>query len=299
MRTPHPTDRLLAELSYCANPHALTLLSRMRRCGDPDDWGGQFTCRTPACANCRGREIGKQWRKAKTRFANVGNDDLAFLSHVIGATPNVDEVGAIFKTFAKDLRNLIDSNRRKRRRWNAVESLLWLETDAIMAGDYIHLAPDKMEQLGELAPMFVHQNGPVWIVTAHGIVSHPGVDLQEVRAEFERRWPGHKRVDLRAFWDNQTKEKNLRGIINYSLKHECRTHLGLYSESWPMSWMTEYYSYLHGWSRGFYRMRSIVGRKTSKKDVMLLADSYGNNKDEYIEPIPFIYTNRHSDIYFN
>ncbi|ODT60203.1 MAG: hypothetical protein ABS77_09785 [Phenylobacterium sp. SCN 69-14] len=287
----------MEELAYSGSADAAALRSRMTRCGG-EEWNYQFSCRTPACATCRGRYIGRQRRAAIKRFAKHENHDLAFASIVIGATDYVDEIGETFMKFRKDLRNIVDANRRQRRRWNNFEALLWLETDALSGDDFVHLGSDKKAQLGEMAPLFVRDSGPVWVVTAHGVIARPGIDYQEVAEDFRQRWPGTKRVDVRPFYDHQTKDQNLGYTINYALKHECRTHLGQFAEPWPMGWMAEYYSYLNRWSRGFQSTRISISPKEIKSTNAILP-KYNKTETEELEPLPFIYSDSVFHTYYN
>ena len=298
MRNPHPTDRLLTALAHCGSVNASALLCRLSQCGG-EGWNGQFTCRTPACARCRGRYIGSQCRAALKRFTALGNDRLAFASIVIGATTHLDDIADLFAKFRKDLRNLVEANRRQRRRWNGLEALLWLETDALCGEDYCHLGTDKQAQLGEMAPMFVQASGPVWVITVHGVIAHPDIDHQEVQAELDRRWPGTKRVDVRPFYGHQTEEQNLRYTINYALKHQCRTHLGNIIEPWPASWIAAYYSHLHQWSRGFQSMRISIGRSSKILTTQSVKNYTNVIDDNDREPLPFIYSNSIFDTHYN
>ena len=290
-----PTERLARALAYSTSNRASSLLSQMNRCGSAE-WHYQFTCRTAGCASCRGRYIGKQVRQASARYQHLSNRDISFASIVIGATTCVDEIGDIFAKFRKDLRNLTDSNRRVRRRWSALDMMLWLEVDAMSGSDYILLGSDKQTQLGEMAPFFVMKDGPVWIVTCHGVIAHPHIDRQEVLAELDRRWAGHKRCDLRAFDTSNEVATNLRRTINYALKHECRTHLGNHAEAWPDAWMAEYYSYLNEWSRGFQSTRIVIN---SKKDKLSISPKECNVKEYEEEPMPFTYSNSIFPTYYN
>lgn len=293
---PSPTTRLATALAYMTSNRASDLLSRMNRCGS-GEWNYQFTCRTPGCDVCRGRYIGKQSREATKRYGDLMNDDMAFVSVVIGATTSVDEVADIFSKFRKDLRNLVDANRRSRPRWRDIDAMLWLETDALSGADYVHLGSDKQKQLGELAPLFVMRDGPVWVVTAHGVVSHAGIDRQEVLAELDRRWPGHKRTDLRAFDRANKLQTNLRRTINYSLKHECRSHLGLVTEPWPDKWIAEYYSFLSNWSRGYQSTRITINRNKNK--LLMNKPNVKLMIHEEAEPMPFIYSDSIFNTYYN
>lgn len=292
MNRDHERERLISALAQSHHPAATPLIYRMNRCGSDDEWDGQFTCRTHGCPRCRGREVAKQVRKATSTFTDLDNGDLAFASVVIGVTTDVRDIRATFQKFAKDTRNLVAANRRLRKRWLRFGATFWLETDAMLGDDFGHLAPDKMEQLGELAPMFFGASGPVWIVTVHGLVAHPGIDHQEVRAELARRWPGHKRVDVTPFWTDAPKQDNLRRTINYALKHECRTHLGRVTDRWPDAWRAEYYADLTEWSRGFQSTRFSISSKLEKhtSPLKLISNDFDETVTDTIEPMPFTHT---------
>lgn len=259
------TSRLIEALAYSDRPGASPLQSRMDRCGG-EHWNFNFTCRTPGCRTCRNRYIGRQRIAAEKRFGALGNEQLASLSLVVGATQTLRDIEVIWTKFRKDLRNLIDSQRRQNGLWALTEALVWLEVDAISGEDFMHLAPNKMAQLGELAPFAFYTGQPVWVVTCHGIIAHPGLPLERVRSQLERQWPGYRQTCLKPFDDQNSVVGNIGGVVNYALKNECRVHLGYVSEAWPTSWAADYYAYLHEWSRGFQSLRISVGRlnRTSK-----------------------------------
>lgn len=286
-RPSYLTERLLAELPYAGSLASDRLLHRMRRCGEPDEWNGHFTCRTPGCASCRGRYVGAQVRAANKRFADAQNDDMAFVTIVVGATSDVSEIGDIFQKFRKDLRNVVDSHRRQRRGWDGVEFMLWLETDAFAAEDFLLLGPDKRSQLGEMIPLSVSMAGPVWVVTVHGIVGLNGLEHQHVRQQLEERWSGHKQVDVARFFAHRSKEQNLRSTINYALKHECRVHLGNVEMEWGRGWAASYYGFLSTWSRGFQSLRISISPKGGRSSPdHSLGTAIGPEDDEK-EPLPF------------
>lgn len=284
------TERLKQSLPYCSTAHAAPLHHRLTRCGDPDEWNGHFTCRTPGCDACRGRYIASQRRAALKRFSAAQNCDLALVSVVIGATAEVSDIGEVFQKFRKDVRNMMDAQRRQRRQWRGVELLMWLETDAFAAEDYLYLGSDKRAQLGELVPMFVNRQGPVWVVTAHGLAHLNGLEPQQIRDALQERWAGTKQVDVRPLYDHRTVSQNVGSIVNYALKHECRVHLGGFSDRWPAHWVAEYYAYLHGWSRGFQSMRINIGQAAATKlpiPAMNIVEEEFRDEFEDIEPLPF------------
>ena len=97
--------------------------------------------------------------------------------------------------------------------------------------------------------------------TFHGIVRLNGLEPQQVRQELERKWGGAKQVDVAPFEPEKDEKANIGDIINYALKHQCRTHLGAAEERWPDEWIAEYFAFLHEWSRGFQKLKVSVGRQ--------------------------------------
>ena len=302
MTTPYPTERIVGALAQRRDTDAARLLSQMNRC-ETDEWRGHFTCRTAACTRCRGRYIGNQCRRAVKRFASVQRADLSMLSVVIAASSDVEDIGSIFGKFRKDLRNAVDGRRRDDRRWQTFQSLLWLETDAVSADDFVNLGTDKKEQLGEMAPFFIGQDGPVWVVTTHGVASHPGIDHQEVRRVLAHRWQGHNQVHVAPFFEDADKDVSLRRIINYSLKGECRSYVGGAETPWPPSWAATYYAYLNGWSRSFQSHRISISPMGVKKNLPV--QPYGRDTVETFDesdesyPMPFLYDNSILPTYYN
>lgn len=284
------TDRLIEALAHSSHHAAPSLLGRMRECGG-SGWNDQFTCRTPGCSACRSRYIGYQRRSAERRFSRLENADLSSASIVIGVVTDLADIGAEWAKFRKDVRNLIDSRRRLNGLWSCVEILLWLEVDAMHGDDYIHLADEKSAQLGSLMPVAVWPSRPVWIVTCHGIIAHPAIDSGQVQREFERRWTAPRAVMLKPFDQTNARAGNIGGVVNYALKHRCRTSLGAYHETWPIAWAADYYSYLHSWSRGFQSTRISVGRMTARPRRNC-AHECGNSPREDLQqndPMPFVH----------
>lgn len=286
------TTRLINALAYSSQPTASRLQQRLGQCGG-EGWNGAFTCRTPGCRRCRDRYVGQQRRAAEHRFAKLGNSNLASFNIIIGATSDLREIGAIWTKFRKDVRNLRDSLRRISPRWNGLQLLVWLEVDAFDGADFVHLGPDKKRQYDELPPFTVCSTQPVWVVTAHGILAHTGIDLGRAKDQFERRWPGFHRVHMEPFDHTNSVTGNISGVVNYALKHRCEVKLGRYKEPWPMVWMADFYAYLHGWSRGFHSTR-ISLNEPSTKDIHAeysekkLKTSYTDNIDNTY-PLPLLY----------
>lgn len=189
----------------------------------------------------------------------------------------VREVGMIADVVTKarrDLRNLIDTQRRGSGSWGPVEVLLWLETDAIDLADYPRLGPDKREQVGEFVQVFEGQMGVVWLPSLHGVVRlGPSLDVGAARTAFVKQWPGHQCVDLRSFYVTRSMSTNLARIINYSLKHECTTEYydsttgEITPREWETKWLGSYYEWLYKWSRGFQSHRIFVRSEKDRHSV--------------------------------
>lgn len=300
-------DRLAEALIYAENAPATDLYARMNRCRDTS------RCGVAACPSCRRRYIGVQRRAAQSRFSAHGNADLAFLTLVIDATPDVLEIEGIFRRFKKSLKNLVEVQRRYRRRWKALQILLWLEVDAVAADDIDKLPPDKREQCKGFDLRGASPSRPVWIITVHGIIAHPGLDIQEVRRELESRWSVSRQVDLRPFYTHQTPKENIARIVGYSLKHLLRIRFGWADghnpeQTWPAAWAAEYYADLFSWSHGFKSQRMSMSAydpnhpnsKANREDRKALwnryrtndsdaSESYDASSSDYLEPMPIVY----------
>lgn len=263
------TTQIHEALSQSSHPSAQRLQTALTRCGH--DWFGSFACNRPACETCRNRYIGRQRRAATERFSALGNESLGLVSLVVAATTDLEAVPAIWATLRKDLRNLVDSMRRRDGLWALTEFALWLEMDALAPEDFQHLPPEKRVQLGKLAPAILFEGQPVWIVTCHGIVAHPMQTSEQICARLAQRWSAPGQVHVRPFYQLDF-AKNVAGVVNYSLKHQSVTSLESKDEDhftpiksdWPLSWVAEYHAFLNGWSRGFQSMRITIGRKNAK-----------------------------------
>lgn len=264
----------------------MALRSRIARCNGPD-WGYRFTCRSPACPGCRDRYIAKQRREAEKRFAGTSNEHMAMLSINLGAVRSAYGIGGVMDKARRDLRNLWDRQRKDSPFWSPAELIVWLETDAVALEDYPRLGPDKQEQIAEFMNVYDGMTGVVWLPSLHGVMKlGPGLDIGLARAAFERQWKGHRRVDLRPFFETRPMVVNLGEVINYSLKHTCTTEFydpetgEVRPEEWETRWLGEYYSWLYGFSRGFQSTRIKIN--PSRPCVSSVVDD--ENID--IEPLP-------------
>lgn len=257
-------------LGHSSHSEARRLQTALTRCGH--DWFGTFLCNRAACESCRGRYIGRQRRAATKRFAALGNEALSLASIVIGGTNCLEDVPAMWSGFRKDLRNIVDSMRRRDGLWALTEFVVWLEIDAVSADDFSRLPPEKRVQLGELASAIGFGDEPIWIVTCHGIVAHPMQTSGRIHSRLAQRWPVLGQVHLRPFYQWNDPATNIARVVNYSLKYEASTSLESrddddftsIEDKWPLSWVAKYHAFLNGWSRGFQSTRISIGRRFAK-----------------------------------
>jgi len=224
----------------------------------------------------------EQQRHIISRFQAASPAQIGMVSIVVGVVTRVEDIGPLFKSFGKDLRNLVDGQRRRSDRWRDVQIVLWLEVDAFSGNDFERLGTIKAQQFGEIVPFFVYGAEPVWIVTVHGVVDADRVGLDALRNTLRHRWSAHRQVDVRAIHATKTKDKNLSNIVSYSLKNRCSIRLGVETQVWPYSWQAEYYSWLNEWSRGFHSIRLSLGRRRVEKGS-------DENDEEDFEPMPLVF----------
>lgn len=282
----------------------------MARCSGPD-WGRRFTCRSPACPGCRDRYIAKQRRAALARFADARTDEMAILTIILPPVFDVAEIGDAMAKARRDLRNLIDRQRRASGLWGPAEVLVWLETDAFDLEDLPRLGSDRQAQMRQFIQAFHDQSGIVWSPTLHGIVRlGPGLDVGIARRAFEKQWPGHRRVHLQTFTEGKALAASLGDVVNYSLKAECTNEFidhatgEVVPVEWETSWLGEYYSWMYGWSRGFQSTRVSI-KPTRRKveaakhietgeDSTLFSDAAPDedkeHEDNILDPLPSMYS---------
>ena len=76
---------------------------------------------------------------------------------------------------------------------------------------------------------------PNWIPHLHMLVRHRGIDRDELRAALARRFPGTRRVHVKAFYLDRNADENAEAIIEYVLKRSAPLILdGGREEPWPV-----------------------------------------------------------------
>jgi hypothetical protein len=273
----------------------MALRSRLTRCNGPD-WGHRFTCRSPACPACRDRYIAKQRREALKRFAGVPTNEMALLTIVLPPVLNLADIDGTMAKARRDMRNLINRQRHQSAMWGPVEVLVWLEIDAFDLEDFARLGSDRQKQVSEFIQPFHGQTGTVWVASLHGVLRlAPALDVGVARSAFERQWPGHRRVYLETFTEGKAMTASLGDIINYSLKHENTNDFIDYETGevihveWEDSMLSEFYSWMYGWSRGFQSTRLSVNMKKNKRSKTDDVAVFESSDDDVLVGLPCLY----------
>lgn len=249
---------------------AWELKSKLLACGKRSRWRRKDFCRSPACPRCRDKHIKSDRKKLQAAFEGVPNDELAFVTIVIGVTrPNeVWGIAPIWDKFRQDIRNRLDRQKRKDPSWGPIRLVGSLEVDCYDVTDIPCLGSDKKKQIGELlGPVSLDASGPVWVITMHGFV-HLGRDVS--RGQFEEAlrnvWSGHKQVQVDPFDQKRTPSANINRIVNYGLKFNCMMDLGDgRKRPWDMSWEISFFVFLQKFSRGFQSLKISYGMRKRKE----------------------------------
>lgn len=209
--------------------------------------------------------IRSQVKAAQKRFGHLTNDDLGMITIVLGATPDVKEIGRMMSKARRDLRNLVNRKRRADPEgWNGFELLAWLETDCFDASQLGHLGSDKQTQYASFLTIFDGMSGPIWVPTLHGIIKlGDKLSRSDTYETFKRQFKAHRQVDIRRLISDFPTNRNIDQIIRYANKHDDTVELFGFEADWDTLWLNEYYGFMHQWSRGSLSLRiSISQRKT-------------------------------------
>lgn len=263
-------ERLKAVLAESAEGSVDWLLSQMMaRCGV--DWHGRYVCRSPACPSCRRRAIRRQQKETRAIFAGIPNEELAFVSIVIGGTADIHDVALLLRKGQQDLRNRLRACRRLSSRWDNCAIRGWHEVDAVFPEQTPLLAKERADLISALAPISADQVGPTWFGTIHAIVYVGDVTIGEFSDAMRQQWPLARQVDVRPFHRHQRVEDNLDRLVSYSLKFTCATDVpasvwgGKMHDAWPPSAEAELCLLLHhGRRNAFEQMRFFIGQKANR-----------------------------------
>ncbi|KQQ24144.1 hypothetical protein ASF58_16300 [Methylobacterium sp. Leaf125] len=253
------------------------LYDRMAACGEMDEKHNNMrVCGVPLCPRCflrrRGKETGRALGQA---FADVPNEQMAFLTLLLEPTLDLSTVDAGIQATKRRIRNLVAYQRRQDPRWNLVQLTGWWEMDRDNYGDLTEFGRNKriaMQGLGW--PLFAKRlESTVWRPHLHGIVALGDVTGQEFADALRAR--GHDapyQVSLKPFDRDQSVVRNIKGVIRYALKFrierdfkgasqencDATRGLGFVRSWWSKGDIREYVEWLMCKRGGFERLRFVV-----------------------------------------
>lgn len=277
--------RLIGEL-----PHNSAFRRRLELCGtlSQGTHGYVLRCKLPPCPTCRSMYATRQKKIAQSMLMGAANEGCALITVVLGATDHLGSPagGALDGIVAKgrrDMRNVVDRQRRTDKRWAAFQLTGWLEMDALDGGDVCLLGSDRRALVSDLAsPIGLAAALPLWIPTLHAVARFDGLPWQEVQAALAKQWRFARQVHVRPFNTILPIEQNAANCVHYSLKHHCTTSLQAIKEPWPARWMADYYLWLNEWSGSFKRTRLTI--RSSRQSMAVL--DQGN---VYLDKMPMPY----------
>jgi hypothetical protein len=214
------------------------------------------------------------------------------VSIVLELVGSVTEIGPNFASAKRKLRNIIEQNRRSKAPWCDLQVVGWMEVDAFEPERFVDLLPRKKAQFSAMGVPYAGE-GPVWVITLHGIVSLAGVDRHALARELERGWSIPTQVHIQPFNSERTVSDNINIVVRYSLKHRNVSNAhSTGSEPWNVVWRKAYYEYLNEWSRSFQSVRVWI--KPSRYRVGIegmepKASCYTEPVETFIEPMPMLF----------
>lgn len=277
-------DRLRKALLESRNVTDAALLAKLDRCRT--DWNQRYRCRSPACHVCRRRHVAREQKIIQNTFGERPNDELAFVSVVIGSTGHVNQIGNIIHKCRQDTRNRMKACRRLDRRWEGVCVSGWFEIDAVGADHVPLLPPQRRRLVDQLAVPGFDAWGPTWLPSWHGIVHLNGLSPQTVAAEFRRQWPLDRQVHVAPFDLSLPVDDNLASVTAYSNKFDCSIKLQRnVVEVWPAQWEAELFGWLNSGTRNAWEaLRMWIGQPHPRQNSAPVVES----EDDI--PMPFVHS---------
>lgn len=260
-------SRMRQALQQQADLKSAALAQRLDECAVR--WNGRYECRSPACWHCRRRYINRERRVVGNWFGHLKNENLGFMSVVVGATSEVSDLTGLIHRSRDKTRKAVGAFRKRSPSWNDVYLAGWHEVDAVCA-DQIPLLPPKRRALIEsIAPLSYGSNAPAWIGTWHGIIHLGPMQSEEVAYDFGQRWNLPNQVHVRKFDEEQPIRRNLDRITSYANKFDCSVKLrDGFIEAWPASWAAEFFGWLQDTQRNpFELMRFAVRPRYEENQI--------------------------------
>lgn len=275
-------DRLREALRAQRNPTDKPLLDRLGRCGV--DWHGRYRCGSPACVRCRFINIRHQQRGTVEMLGHFTNQNLAWVTVVLGATTEVKGISTVIEKSRRDTKNRFVAARAKDDRWNDTYLRAWHEIDAVGVEHMPLLPPDRKGLVSALAPMAA--SGVTWLPTWHGILVRNHLSVEEITNELQCQWPLAHQVHVEGFDAKKTINANLDNLTSYSNKFHCSVSLmDHWKEPWPIHWQTQFFGWLHEGKRNPYeglRMSINQANPTQEQEVCRVVEG--------VSPMPFIHS---------
>lgn len=225
---------------------------------------------------------------------------MALLTVVLGVTLDPDQIGPLFESGRRKLRNIVDYQRRRSRGWDDVEVLGYLETDALNGIQVDEILPERRSLLHDLGlPQNPDQHEPIWVVTIHAVVRFDNIGRQSFVDALTKSWPQKNRVDVKPLTRTLSTSENVSNIIEYALKHENITRLSDFNElAWQPEWVSDFYESMMRWSKSFKRMKLNIRPKGFFKNKNDSECGENNEPDESndsnvsgldYEPMPILF----------
>jgi hypothetical protein len=195
---------------------------------------------------------------------------------------SLSDVAGLWKCEKKAVNYIVKKLRKASRRWAGFRMNAFLEVMPFTSEE-VPLAGSQQEEM--LNAMGVpsperYADDPVWLVHIHAIGHAPDLDWQEVRDAFGERWPHPHQVDVQPFYDWQDKDVSIAKVVAYSLKYAPGRMLANGRRDWPLAWMSEYYQWAFGFSRGYQSFKFSVGPKRVKSASDTLQEALESMSDE-------------------
>lgn len=177
-----------------------------------------------------------------------------------------------------------------------------MEVDAVHRDDMVLLPPQRRLVIESLPSVGNGGEAIEWLPHLHLCVSHPGLDEGQLRAEFEKRWPGAGRVDVKAFASNvegdgdSAAASNASNVVGYALKHVMKTTfsdpIGQWEPvafHWPAEWQAIYHVWLYSCGRGLQALEIVLNAQKGRTGLVSLMP--GLSRLAQAEPMPMPMTN--------
>lgn len=286
-------DRLRNALREQRNPTDKPLLGKLDRCAV--DLNARYRCRSPACIRCRFINIRRQQRGSFELLGHFPNENLAFVTVVVGATIDINGVSSLIKKSRQDTINRFAAARAADDRWDGTYLRAWHEIDAAGIEHMPLLPPQRLKLVPSLTPMGADTTAAMWIPTWHGIMWLNGLSVREVTNQLGRQWNLEHQVDVEPFDPKKPVTANLAKLTSYANKFHCSISLdGKRTEAWPIHWQTEFFGWLDNAQRNPFESLRMTINQRYPKEAVEVCDAV-----RALSPMPFIHSSNGVPMHYN